>query len=246
MLWVDDLSSIVGIPAGAATFAVAIYGACSAAEKAARRGALDDIGRVLKDPSWSRSARPSKIIGRVFGWTFGEHHFSCRCLLRSLIATTTFTIATGLVYWELTKHWLMWTFFSRLNDPVFYRSRDFTPPVFGIVFCAVIPDFFSLLKTRLLFRRLEKTNSLGVVAAVIVIDIVGAMIISMLSITPWLYLTNHFVFHGEITLYITLTETITTVERTIGLVNKAPYVQIFGVMFWSTALTVSDVLPPLG
>jgi len=52
MSWVNDLASTLGISGAAATLAVAIYGACAAAEKAARPEALRDIGRVLKDAHW--------------------------------------------------------------------------------------------------------------------------------------------------------------------------------------------------
>ena len=66
MSWVNDLASELGVPAGAATLAVAMYAACVAAEKAARPMALKDIGRVLKDSSWSRSMRPTAIIEQMF------------------------------------------------------------------------------------------------------------------------------------------------------------------------------------
>jgi hypothetical protein len=87
MSWVNDLASVAGIPAGAATLAVAMYAACSAAEKAARPEALKDIGHILKDPSWKDSAQPYAIIQRVFNWTFGERHLSVKCLYRSVIST---------------------------------------------------------------------------------------------------------------------------------------------------------------
>jgi hypothetical protein len=37
MSWVNDMASVLGIPAGAATLAVSMYAGCSAAEKAAGR-----------------------------------------------------------------------------------------------------------------------------------------------------------------------------------------------------------------
>src|SRR5580658_914791 len=76
MSWVNDLASAAGIPAGAATLAVAMYAACAAAEKAARPEALKDIGRILKGTTWERSVRLSAIIEQVFNWTFGERHLS--------------------------------------------------------------------------------------------------------------------------------------------------------------------------
>jgi hypothetical protein len=58
MSWVNDLVSASGLPAGAATLAVAMYGACVAAEKAASPDALKDMGRILKYHGWERSVRP--------------------------------------------------------------------------------------------------------------------------------------------------------------------------------------------
>src|SRR5690348_2765663 len=98
MPWVNDLASGLGIPAGAATLAVVMYGACAAAERAARPEALNDIGRILKNPSWSRSLSPSAIIGRVFVWTFGERHLSWKCIHRSATATFLFAIIGGFIF----------------------------------------------------------------------------------------------------------------------------------------------------
>ena len=98
MSWVSDLASTAGIPAGAATLAISMYAACSAAEKAARPEALKEIGRVLKNRYWSHSAQPSVIIEQVFRWTFGRtafelemceavchSHSPVRCFRRSFI-----------------------------------------------------------------------------------------------------------------------------------------------------------------
>ena len=95
MSWVNDLAVGLGIPAGAATLAGTMYAACVAAEKAARPEALADIGQILKDPSWSRSARPSAIIQRVFVWTFGEQHLSWKCVRRSALASTLVFLPLG-------------------------------------------------------------------------------------------------------------------------------------------------------
>lgn len=85
MSWVGDLASSLGIPAGAATLAVAFYAACSAAEKSARPEALRDISRILVKSSWAVTVHPPAIIGRVFNWTFGERHLSIKCLTRSFL-----------------------------------------------------------------------------------------------------------------------------------------------------------------
>jgi len=47
MSWVNDLTTGLSIPAGAATLAVAMNAACSSAEKASRPEALAEIGGML-------------------------------------------------------------------------------------------------------------------------------------------------------------------------------------------------------
>ena len=95
MSWVNDLASSLGIPAGAVTLALAVYAACAAAEKAARPEALKDIGRILNDRTWEQSVRPSAIVDRIFVWTFGERHFSWKCVSRSMIATFVILFCVG-------------------------------------------------------------------------------------------------------------------------------------------------------
>lgn len=75
MAWLDDLTSAMGVPAGAATIAVAMYAGCTAAEKAARPEALHDIGQILQKSVSSYSGRPAAdVIEAVFIWTFGPKH----------------------------------------------------------------------------------------------------------------------------------------------------------------------------
>src|SRR6516225_8618624 len=97
MSWVNDLAGGLGIQAGAATVAVAMYAACTAAEKAARPGALKEIGLTLKNRPWFRTGRPSSQIERIFNATFGQKHLSFRCAATSLIATYSVVYAMALV-----------------------------------------------------------------------------------------------------------------------------------------------------
>lgn len=90
MSWVNDLVVSAGLPTGAATIAVGLYGACAAAEASARPQALTDIATVLRSTSWSNDNRPSAIIARVFRWTFGDRHLSWKCLGRSILASLIF------------------------------------------------------------------------------------------------------------------------------------------------------------
>jgi hypothetical protein len=56
----------VGDTDGATTLALAMYAACATAEKTARPVALKDIGRILRDSSWSSFILPSEITRRLF------------------------------------------------------------------------------------------------------------------------------------------------------------------------------------
>jgi len=59
MSWVNDLASVAGIPAGAATLAVAMYAACAAAEDAARSKSSDQpLPTVQTAPDARSVSRP--------------------------------------------------------------------------------------------------------------------------------------------------------------------------------------------
>jgi hypothetical protein len=153
MSWVNDLASGLGIPAGAVTLAVAMYGACTTAEKAARPEALNDIAKVLKNPSWSRSVRPSAIIDRVFLWTFGERHLSLKCIRTSLLATIAI-VSAGLIIQEVLAGTFSAVFFPNGFEILNMLTAPFVVALVSLV--AAFPDYLALWKTRLLLRWLSK------------------------------------------------------------------------------------------
>jgi hypothetical protein len=156
MTWINDLGSGFGVPAGASTIAAAMYAACAAAEKAARPGALRDIGHFLKDRNWSASARPSAIVSRVFNATFGERHLSLKCAGRSVLATFVFVTAVVVtVYLETGK--------MRSFNRAFW---------FYLVFAGVPSDYLALLKTRILLKIVLAPILL------LIIDVCASLIIS--------------------------------------------------------------------
>ncbi len=181
MSWVNDLASGLGISAGAATLAVAMYGACAAAEKAARPEALKDIGRILKDSSWERSVRPYAIIERLFNWTFGERHLSWNCVKRSAMATIIFCLTFAAIY-----HVALGTDFGPvllfLGVPV---ATSTVRLAFGIgisvLLLGFLPDYLAIAKTRLLLNVFH--NILGPIAAIgiIVIDTCLSIAVSFLT-----------------------------------------------------------------
>jgi hypothetical protein len=96
--WFNDLASGLGVPAGAVTLAVGIYGACKAAESAAKPAALAEIAAFLDNRTLLTDLRPSAPIYHLFTLTFGSRHLSLRCIASSLIASTIMFISIGLLY----------------------------------------------------------------------------------------------------------------------------------------------------
>jgi hypothetical protein len=195
MAWVNDLASSAGIPAGAATLAVAMYAACTAAEKAARPEALKDIGRILQDPSWSRSVRPSAIIQRVFVWTFGERHLSWRCITRSVLASLLLIISLTLTYYAIFG--VKFAFLYELVGTYDYQKSNVTESWFGstplsllqtyivslgagLFLMALLPDYLSLAKTRLLIHRVGYDRGILSTAMLVATDIALSAAVSSL------------------------------------------------------------------
>ncbi|MBI1774273.1 MAG: hypothetical protein HYR63_02900 [Proteobacteria bacterium] len=181
MSWITDLANTSGIPAGAATLAAAMFGACVAAEKAARPEALRDIGRILKDPSWERSVRPSAIILRVFNWTFGERHLSWKCVFRSMAATLVLIGGLG-----LSLH---------LRSPTLWvgMSINHFDGWWGIVllFClGIIPDYASLAKARFILAVVDRSQYRGAIVAGVCADIVLSIFVSAFG----LFITNAILY----------------------------------------------------
>jgi len=210
MSWVNDLASVLGIPAGAAVLAVAMYGACTAAEKAARPEALKDIGRILKDPSWERSVRPSLIIERLFQWTFGERHLSWKCVRRSAAATLLLTISLGLIY-----HTIFGIEFMpfELVSPTGRLIAVCTAFCTSFTLFAIIPDYVALLKTRFLITVIVGANSTVSVFFLVISDILLSIVVSFVLVADayllldvagmggsngidWMWLNIHFVMFG--------------------------------------------------
>jgi hypothetical protein len=180
--WVNDLASGLGIPAGAATLAVAMYGACVAAENAARPEALKDIGRILKDPSWPRAEQPSAIIQRMFVWTFGERHLSWRCVERSATASLLLLLYLGLVYHAL--------FGGEFGPAISLRMALFGSALpsglqalmptalqallqisTGFILIALLPDYLALAKARVLINCMRSDFSISAIALLVATDL---------------------------------------------------------------------------
>jgi hypothetical protein len=252
MSWVNDLASTLGIPAGAATLAVAMYAACVAAEKTARPEALEDIGRVLKTASWSGSVRPSAIIERVFVWTFGERHLSWKCVKRSAIASTIFLTSLTTVYCAVWKADLepFWPLEDALGWTHSPTAPEHTPAVIGIllrmflgiVLMACVPDFLAVGKTRVLVKSARNRVRFGVVYLLVVADIALSVLISFICASAIFAVTYKAwkTFPGEVSgeLFQSVSETAIRGDAQLDLVGAA-FADVAGMQYPINADTPS-------
>jgi hypothetical protein len=170
MSWFSDLSSALGIPAGGAAVASAIYFVSVAAENEARKEALADIAHVLEDPSWSQGFQPNTIIGNMFRWTFGERQLSWKCVRRSALATVLFCAFFAIVAYGAGA-----TPMVKLNEPA-----DYVILTLLFLLCSLIPDYLALAKTRILIARLHARTHVSAIALMVLLDIALSMLISCL------------------------------------------------------------------
>ena len=160
----------------AASIAGSIYLALSKAEKAARPEALAEISVVLKDPSWSRLVRPGLIVERLFVWTFGERHFSAKCISRSAISTV--LVVTSLIIFHIVH----------TGDSGFIANYRSQLGVFAglTVLNSFVPDYVALLKTRAFLRINHRLSTLLILCLDLVSSIAISGIFILLFFTPFI------------------------------------------------------------
>ncbi len=175
--WLEQLVSSTGIPGAVGTFAIAMYGACAAAEKAARKEALCDISRALRNVGWTGALKPAAITNYVFISTFGRSHLSIRCIVGSVLATIVFWFAGSLVlhYQMGTRVTALFTNF--LEDPYPYTWLAF------VLLCGFVPDYIALWKTRVLLQRWPHRSSAMYNLALVASDVLLSILIAYVGLT---------------------------------------------------------------
>jgi hypothetical protein len=191
MSWESDLASGLGILTGAATLAVAMYFGCAAAEKAARPEALQDIGRILKDPSWEHSVRPAAIVERMFVWTFGERHLSWKCVGRSMLATAMILIVLSVAVFTPVKQAYTRYFFVPKERAVGLLIHYILSSLLLYIVATFLADYLSLLKARRLTKVLANP-SLRSLTILCVADVLLSAAISIGSLAFVVVILNLF------------------------------------------------------
>jgi hypothetical protein len=173
--WLDQLVSSTGIPGAVGTLAISMYGACRAAESVARKEALRDISRALRNVSWSDSLKPAAITNYVFVTTFGRRHLSLHCIASSALATVVFWFVGSLV-----MHYEIGTPVSTLFTNLLERPYIWLT---FIVVCGFVPDYIALWKTRGLLQRWPHSSSAGSNLTLVVSDVFLSILIAYVAVT---------------------------------------------------------------
>ncbi len=173
--WLNPLLAGIGIPAAVGTFAIAMYGACTAAQNVAREEALRDISTALRNVSWSRSLNPAAITEHVFITTFGSRHLSIHCIVSSALATVVFWFVGSLV-----MHYEIGTPVSTLFTN--FLERPYIWLTFLIV-CGFVPDYIALWKTRMLLQQWPHSSSAGSNLALVISDVFFSILIAYVAVT---------------------------------------------------------------
>jgi len=171
MSWVNDLASGLGIPAGAATLAVAMYAACCAAEKVARPEALQDIARVLQNISWENSVKPSAIILRIFNWTFGYRHLSVRCIIASLMTTNIFVFTFSFIFFSSLP--------SFIDPGTLTNFEGVSMSILVFLLIAAMPDYVSLAKSRIVFSKFIRPRGIVYILFAGLLDVLISILIAI-------------------------------------------------------------------
>jgi hypothetical protein len=102
---------------------------------------------------------------RLFDDVFGSRHFSVRCFYRSTLTSLAATAIVALIYvagrWD-NRSTFVW---NLVGAEFFWYAIVLT------LLITVIPDYASLLETRLVIGLMTQTNSITIVALLLILDI---------------------------------------------------------------------------
>jgi hypothetical protein len=239
MSLVNDLTSSLGIPGGFALLATAIFVGCKEVEKSASSHALIDITKKLKDTSWQGSLRPSLIIEQMFVWTFGERHFSRKCIRRSMAASLVFMLSLAIMS---VAHGYAHSGRLDISVPTLEEHEPFVLNFVMAILGGLIPDYLALGKSRVLIRFTSLIDYGPSILLAIALDIMFSCLLSLFTIgSVFLCYTAGFSFLIEVLSKAPVLVAEHLVMHTAGFVreylsSRSP-MPVFGVLFFSTLFT---------
>jgi uncharacterized protein len=152
------------------------------AKQSVRRWLRREVTSTGMRESWPRS------FAQIFDTVFGVRHISWRCFWRSSIASFTAVIITVLLWIALMPDRALFLLTTEVSHSETFGRFLGTVLAAGII--NLIPDYISLLETRLVIRMMEKKASLPWGIGLLVLDIfltiaifIGILMVCYLSIT---------------------------------------------------------------
>lgn len=180
-MWLESISSSIGVATGGAGLAGAVYVASGSLEKEARPEARRQIAAFLKSAHVQYDvSHAAELVRHLFLMTFGARHLSLLCIRRSIAGTILFVVSVSLLM------------FLKHRSDIYLNWPEYQPgkptPLWAIVIgdlpwlvaLAMIPDYLSLAKTRVILRWMTRRTHLHSVIALILLDVVLSYAISMI------------------------------------------------------------------
>jgi hypothetical protein len=179
MTWLESISSSIGVATGGASLAGAIYLASTSLEKEARPEARQQIAAFLKSTHVQYNVgHAAELVRHLFLMTFGARHLSFRCIRRSIAGTILFVTSVSLLMFLKHRADLNWPEYQPGTPTPLWAIVIYELP--SLVVLAMIPDYLSLAKTRVILRWMVRKTRLHSVIALILLDIVLSYAISMI------------------------------------------------------------------
>lgn len=191
MSWFDIISGGLGVGAGGTAVSVAVYSGAVAVEKEMKKEARDQIASFLKrEGSIADDKIICDMILNIFNTTFGDCHFSWRCLTRSVMISTCVSVSITTILCLKYANYLQ-----------IFKSQTYDSPglitsvlalLFLILIMSCIPDYISLGKGRILLNILTKKPGFSSIVLVSVLDVVISLIISLIFLLTMTIMSDRF------------------------------------------------------
>lgn len=177
---IDTITNFINSPPGQITAALVLSGAVwkyfERVETALKEKTRRDIAEWLRQGEKTAESLTAKAqnwpttFAKIFDQVFGEKHLTWRCFGRSCLVSL-FGVALMFVLWGFVHPDQFVDYFRSNPHPIV----EFILP---FVIVSVVPDYISLLKSRLLIRIMGNATAL-VVAFLILLDFAVALSIAI-------------------------------------------------------------------
>ena len=136
-------------------------------ELALQKESKDKVSKWIQNisPQNAISSWPAAFV-EIFDHIFGKHHFSCRCFYRSCIAST-FSVLIMTLVWGYLRPYQFQQFFNSGSLVEAFLSVYLV----GII-VNLIPDYLSLLETRWLINKMDKSGRIISILLYLCLDLV--------------------------------------------------------------------------